>query len=309
MPDKRLISGGAALIACLVIFGFLYNKENLTTSESMLFSIVLSMASVFMGWSFSSVSSEEREKNRETDLIDTTARLASGRIMAASKDLYEAEDFIARKRDEFLASDQVKSYEILDGVSQKIASIRSANITFVTDWTIVASTGVSEEIRANAEEQTALFRGNGRDDGSNDEALPTNSTNKNVSEYGVVRTKLANFYYPSSTKPAPVVGEVFQSPSENSTRISKGELQVNILRPSYAFTVSGKHDPLMEDKPDSGEIKLLSSPDNMPDDCRVSTGYGTNFDFTIHVKSQVLNVSLPIGTYVFEYEYTINNEN
>jgi hypothetical protein len=79
-----------------------------------------------------------------------------------------------------------------------------------------------------------------------------------------------------------------------------GEVHVDLIRPVYSFTCSGKLEPKMLHAP-LMSARLSSGPEGIPKYV-VSPGTGTTFDFNIKIRSLEKNVLLPLGRYVFQYE-------
>lgn len=91
-----------------------------------------------------------------------------------------------------------------------------------------------------------------------------------------------------------------QDIDENTIYRNAGTLTLEIRRSVRNFTVSGHLAPKMYDIP-SLNVRLISTPEPFPK-YKLTTGTGTTYDFNIHVICREWGVSLPIGSYVFEYE-------
>lgn len=105
----------------------------------------------------------------------------------------------------------------------------------------------------------------------------------------------------ASTQAGLVVLGVQQEAELATDREAKGRLTVNIGRPTFTYTATGKMFPKFIDVPEEISAKLISAPPNTPE-TKVFIGTGTTFDFNIKLKSQQFGVALPVGVYKFEYQ-------
>lgn len=94
---------------------------------------------------------------------------------------------------------------------------------------------------------------------------------------------------------------ISQSTQDGNTEFEQnGELKLNLRRPVKNLTGSGHFHPKMFSIPKL-TVKLMSFPQDMPEKYNVTFGAGTEYDFNVHVISQIPNVFLPVGEYIFEY--------
>ena len=106
----------------------------------------------------------------------------------------------------------------------------------------------------------------------------------------------------------PAVRLIDQSSSEATLLKNTGTLMVELKRPVRNFTVSGHLEPKMESIP-SLTIKLTKNPESLSSvRYKLTGGTGTTHDFNVHLSSTESQVMIPIGTYEFEYEATIETD-
>ena len=105
------------------------------------------------------------------------------------------------------------------------------------------------------------------------------------------------------TASAPLLRLVSQTETSANQAENSGKLIVELLRPAYRFTCSGRLDPRLDGIP-MMLARLISHPQGMPRHV-VRAGAGTTFYFNIHVKSIAYQEHLPIGEYVFYYSATM----
>lgn len=91
-----------------------------------------------------------------------------------------------------------------------------------------------------------------------------------------------------------------QNIAESSSTKNVGMLYVQLKRPLRSFTVSGHLNPNMINVPKL-DARLLSAPERLPQH-RIRAGTGTTHDFNVHITCGEPNSSLPVGSYLFEYE-------
>jgi len=90
-----------------------------------------------------------------------------------------------------------------------------------------------------------------------------------------------------------------QDVSSASGDYQSGILTIRLRRPVKNFTGSGHFNPVMDGPPDVS-VSLISAPNELPSNS-IRSGTGTNYDFNIHIKSDVQEELLPVGEYIFEY--------
>lgn len=78
-----------------------------------------------------------------------------------------------------------------------------------------------------------------------------------------------------------------------------GTITIRLRRPVKNFTCSGHFDPVMDGTPEIN-VALISAPSDLPNSS-IGAGTGTNYDFNIHLKSEIQKELLPIGEYTFDY--------
>jgi hypothetical protein len=93
--------------------------------------------------------------------------------------------------------------------------------------------------------------------------------------------------------------QVEQIELESDELRSTGLLSIELIRPVFSFTGSGKFIPYLVGTPNIS-VSLIACPGE-GSDLKIWAGTGTNFDFNVHVKSKNIGVHLPIGVYLFEY--------
>lgn len=118
----------------------------------------------------------------------------------------------------------------------------------------------------------------------------------NVSEKTLAEIKSVN----EQINRGPAVRIVEHSHKTAGDFESNGILKVELRRPVPFFTASGAFLFEMIGVPKL-EAKVLSLPNDMPEQYKAGAGTGTNFDFNIHMKSGVSSKNLPAGIYEFEY--------
>lgn len=97
-----------------------------------------------------------------------------------------------------------------------------------------------------------------------------------------------------------------QSATESTTDKNSGSLHVELRRPVRNFTVSGNLNPNMDNIPHLS-ARLISSPDSLPRH-RLNAGTGTTHDFNIHIICGEPGIYLPVGSYIFAYEATCQDQ-
>ncbi|MFV2052211.1 hypothetical protein [Aliiroseovarius sp. YM-037] len=261
-----------------------------TQGETFLVTVILTAASWFVSASLAESSAQKAAESTANDKIDDIAWLSSKKLADQSTNFFELETYLEQT---LLAKNhQTKLSETdITAIIRDLRQLRRANTGLMQDWNRVASEDLSSEINVWIEQQLELFGeldySYGQLEGS------TDSSNRR------------QYHLPLSARPthsSPLVTKVDQEIYDGaSPKQNKGKLHVNIARPSYNFTAGGKISPLFDSPPKTIEVQLVKSPDGTPENVGAAAGAGTNFDFSVHLKSYDFGVMLPAGTYEFEY--------
>lgn len=290
-----------AILAVVISYGLflygqkLYEGETPTNLETFGSAILLTLLSMTVASRLTSI----KESSESIVRIDAIATQSSTKLADQSTHIFEIERFLESILLEKTRSSESVSTTDIQALVQHLRTIRRNNTALMLDWTGVSSKPVSNSIQGIASKQVAIFDSIGQDDDDDDGDDRIASEFKRKSE-GIPVSAVPSFRTPPGQK---VVGQVTQRVADTASAThAKGTLTVEILRQAYGFTAGGKLSPQFSDIPKTARAKLLSHPIGLPSQHAVRSGAGTNFDFSIHLKSKEFGAMLPTGQYEFEYE-------
>ncbi len=308
-----LILCQAGAIALIVI---VWNKPApdpmVTNLLNILLFILSSLGAIIIGYYFTRIGSSEK--------VNTIAEQSTEKMVHLSLQLQHLKDYLSETVE--VADDESSVHPAagthayrhrVEAAADMAASLASSNEAFRSDWLGV----VSAPARKTIEDKYAKLRGY-LQDADTLERLRSQRDSGVASESGQTevatalrevekRIENARRELPIQPQPRlllrpPAVSVEQTIKTEASATSQKGILTINLLRPVFAATGSGRLTP-QTNGPPRLSAKLLSSPHGLDTkNFRVSPGSGTNFDFHIGLKSTAYGVYLPVGVYEVEYE-------
>lgn len=274
------------------------NGAQVTPSETYLITLILTGLSWLLSSSVSKSNAELQAEAEASNKIDAIAKQSSKKLADQSTNIFELEQFVEhvllQKNEIGEKLDETDLYALI----QILRTLRRTNTGLMEDWNGVATNDLSSSIQEMARNQQTLFdhiaRPNWQDSNEAND-LKISDISKNLPTSAVPSGKYAEYRQP-------VVRSVNQTVSQDSSENgASGSITVKTMRPTFGFTFSGKFDPVLTGVPDAVVAKLVSCPNGAPDNVRVRAGSGTDFDFSVHLKSDDYGVELPSGSYTVEY--------
>jgi hypothetical protein len=294
----------AIFILILIVIGSLFwigiTADNSDARESILISLILTIASVVASWLMSTHFVKESSRSENEKLIDGIGEKSSEKILNQSKQLYSLEQYLDEKQGLLNSSKSYTDAKIyLESTRNMIRLIRSSNNTYFSDWAGVVSDKLGEKINKQSNIQSKLF---------DDIDLLGYSTpeqqEKLKEEIKESSRELPNYLAP---KTVPLKGNhaelVSQDVIEKRDNYEKGKLTISLNDDSFKGHIVGKLNSTFSDPPKRSEAKITKQPDLNPDNVSILAKTGTTFDFHVNLKSYEYNEPLKAGVYEVEYEF------
>ncbi|WP_298566241.1 hypothetical protein [uncultured Aliiroseovarius sp.] len=287
----KLVLPIGVLFIGLAFVGYRSTFPNGPTSvETFFATVLLTAASWFISAAMSEQSAMEAAESSANEKIDDIAWLSSKKLADQSTNFFELERYIEQTLVEKNEIEKLSETD-LTAIIRDLRQLRRANTGLMQDWNRVASQHVTDEVTHWIEEQLTLF-------GELDFSYRPTDNQETADEMHAPTLPLSA----RPTRTVPVVGDVSQEIEGASSNHNLGEITVEIQRPIYSFTATGKIEPNFSSPPHNVDVKLIGYPSGTPNDIKVHGGAGTPFDFSVHLKSRIFGVMLPAGTYIFAYE-------
>jgi hypothetical protein len=297
--------GGASY--CLYIVA---TAQALTSRDTLLLSVLLTLLSVFASWTVSRHYAIFSSRENATEMIDTVASQSSEKILNLSNQLLLLKDFlegileVADSEYNIHAANSAFRHRVT-AAAHMIELLRSSNDTFTSDWIGVCSEQTKIEIEDLKRLQRQMIQDYAIVKGAHAETTADESTDAG-SEH--LREALQRIEETQSKLPVAVAPELPKVPAVSAhqewdvatTEKQQGRLILSILRPVFNATGSGKLYPNMSTVP-TIFAKLLEAPPGTSMKLAVHGGTGTAFDFHVHLKSNEYGTRLIPGRYLVEY--------
>lgn len=310
--NRQSVLIGVGVLLLLGAFGCLWlvvSIQSPTPRETGLLGLLLTLLSMLGSWAISHVYSTSSSRESAQGKIDTIAQQSSEKILNHSTQLWRLEQYFrsslqcASEEDNDAAVATLRNR--IDSACEMARMLRSSNNTFLSDWQGVVSDSVNAVISSQASKVREIMDAYDQLD-----TPPSGDTEqwKNLRDELVDKVSLLRAQLPSAVTPdrkyhsAPAVAVVQHSAEASPTR-QTGQLIVELLRPVYNATGSGKFKPPLVSAPTSLNATLIEKPEGSPK-IEVHAGGGTTFDFNVHFKSMTFGTDMLIGKYVVEYEGT-----
>lgn len=297
MSFKKILAIGsfAILILCLIRISY---TESADTRESLLISIILTIASAAFSWIVSAHYSTASSKAENTKLIDRIGEQASEKILNQSKQLYSIEQYLDDKYDKLESentSSPIKIY--LESTRNMIRLIRTSNNTYLSDWAGVVSKKVRKKLFKQSNAQSQLFE--------DINLIRQSSPDKREKlEEQIVSNakKLPSHLVPTSILKTNNAEILSHDISENADNRNSGKVTILLGEHSYKGHVVAKFDPHFEVPPANHEERLVRRP-NGQKNVALTVNTGTVHDFHVILRSTEHNVPLRPGIYEVEYSF------
>lgn len=306
------------ILGALGCIAFIYNRPAPSPTESVLLSVVLTIFSVLGSWLASAVYSTVSARESQQERIDHMGRLASEKIWNLSTQLWRLEASIgvtSQQADQ--AGDAQEAANLLHtglrSIELHLQNLRSLNNSLANDWTGVVSSEERLKIEDRFESLARLINKYSElEDTLRLEGPPQTASDaerfKDLSrQLRELEQRTAGIApLPGSIKvqgAAQAVRVDQEIHSTASNRKQSGHLIVEILRPVYMATGTGKLTPNTISPP-KVFVDLRGQPDGTPE-LILGAGAGTTYDFNVHLKSNEWGKMLPVGKYRFSYNAVV----
>lgn len=307
--------------ACAVASGYLIWFITVTPNLDARFLALANVFAVFLSIIASVIISYYFARLTSNDTVDKIAEKSTEKMVHLTMRLHDLAKYldettsVAQEEHQIHPAAALNAYlHRTEAASRMAANLALSNETFRSDWLGVVGNAVKariekrfETVRKYFQEQENLERLE-RDPAlsyQDTHALPV-ELQKRLTEseerFAKLRSDLP--VQPSTPRPEPKTrGYTVQQVIEGSNERSQtGKLIVNVFKPVYAITASGRIDPRMVSVPRI-TTSLLTAPEGISaDSVGLRPGTGTNYDFNVAVKSLEYGVYIPTGIYEMRYD-------
>ena len=291
------ILSGFIVIACLFWIAL---TSDAGTRESILVSIILTIASAVVTWLVSSHFASESSKKENTKLIDRIGEQSSEKILNQSKQLYSIEQYLDNKQTDLIENESHSNAVIfLESTRNMLRLIRSSNNTYLSDWAGVVSEEIREKLTKQSEAQSQLFE---------DLDLINYSSSPEQRERLAEKIEENSQKLPSHLVPKSNLKEnhariIEHIVLEDTNEKKSGRVKILLSEDSFKGHVVGKFKTEFSSPPHSSSSKLQNSPNSKEAKINLFAKTGTVYDFHVGIKSTEFNVPLKQGIYEVEYSF------
>jgi len=273
---------------------------------------ILSAAfSCILGYYFAKFSNSEK--------IDTIAERSTEKMVHLTLQLHHLKNYLRDTEDVADEEQVLNNYAALNAyrhrtlaAAEMAASLAYSNETFRSDWLGIVSDSTKKGIEKRYEAVRQFFQDHDTIEKlklqqTQGEAVANGNTDATarIKELQKRLEDMQNTLPIQSLVPRPVVKQpavvVNQRIKQTTAEFQEGDLIVEVLRPVFNATGSGKLNPPMSQVP-RVSVSLIESPPGLDkENFKCSPGAGTNFDFNVSFKSTAFGIQLPVGKYIFQY--------
>lgn len=306
---------GSLIAACFLIW-FSYRRSEPTPTDTMLLNVLLlllsSIATVLIGYCFAKMTTSEK--------VDTIAERSTEKMVHLSLQLHHLKEYleetgeVAEEEQALGSAASSSAYRHRTIAAADIAaSLAASNETFRSDWLGVVSNATKKRIEKRYD-TLRMFMQDYETIQNLQRAAAITSEGSVDEELKEAERRIESVQRSLPLQPS-VIRHSVKPPAVQVSQISDiatssqhtGKLIVNVIRPVFFATGSGKFTPSMPIVPQL-HARLSKGPEELDtNNFRVSPGTGTGFDFNIGFRSTAYGVHLPLGEYIFEYEATLDN--